>query len=60
MKKGHFLFLALGLFAVLWYVLFPALGFQLDDDCTAYLQMTDELVKGHWDKAFNSLWSPLN
>ncbi len=60
MKKGHFLFLALGLFAVLWYALFPALGFQLDDDCTAYLQMTDELVKGHWDKAFNGLWSPLN
>ena len=60
MKKYPFLLLAILLFVGLWRLLFPALGFQLDDDCTAYLQMADELAKGHWNRAFNSLWSPLN
>lgn len=54
------LILSLLLYALLWKVLQPVLGYNLDSDCVAYLTIAERVANGEYLKSINGLWSPLN
>lgn len=48
------------LYAILWFVLAPALGYNLDSDCVAYLTIAKRMAIGDYFGSVNGLWSPMN
>lgn len=54
------LFVALALYFLLWWMLGPFLGYNLDSDCVAYLTLAERVAAGDYFKSINGLWSPLN
>ena len=54
------LFVSLILYAVIWYLFNPTLGYMLDSDAVAYLTIAKRVADGDFLKSVNGLWSPLN
>ncbi|MBL7765679.1 MAG: hypothetical protein JNJ58_06280 [Chitinophagaceae bacterium] len=52
--------ISLLLYAILWYVLDPWLGYMLDSDGVAYLTIAKRVAHADYFKSINGLWSPLN
>ncbi len=48
------------LYAILWFVMGPVLGYNLDSDCVAYLTIAKRMANGEYLGSINGLWSPLN
>jgi hypothetical protein len=48
------------LYLLLWLVMHPLLGFNLDSDCVAYLSIAERVASGDYLKSINGLWSPMN
>ncbi len=54
------LLVSLLLYSLLWVVLQPMLGYNLDSDCVAYLTIAERMARGDFLGSINGLWSPLN
>lgn len=48
------------LYVLLWVLLQPVLGSNLDSDCVAYLTIAERMARGDYLNSINGLWSPLN
>ncbi|MCC7029059.1 MAG: hypothetical protein IT257_02055, partial [Chitinophagaceae bacterium] len=54
------LLLSLAVYLLLWIIMQPILGYNLDSDCVAYLTIAKRVASGDYFKSINGLWSPLN
>ena len=63
MKKYNsylFLFASLILYFLLWKMLNPILGYNLDSDSVSYLTIAKRVAEGDYFRSVNGLWSPMN
>lgn len=51
---------SLVVYVLLWLLMRPVLGFNLDSDCVAYLTIAEKVAAGDYLRGVNGLWSPLN
>lgn len=59
-RNHNFIYIAILAYAILWFVLHPAMAYLLDSDAVAYLTIAHRVADGDFATSVNGLWSPLN
>lgn len=54
-----YLYIAVVVYAALFFLFFPSYKYFIDPDATGYLSVAERLAKGDYFYAINGLWSPL-
>lgn len=57
---NYSLAISIGTYLVLYLICWPFYQFVFDVDGVGYCVVTEHIINGNWDRAFNGFWSPLH